>query len=232
MRILIVRLSSIGDIVHALPVLAAIRRALPRAEITWAVERPAVEILRDNPSLDHLIEVDTKALRRWPVSGETLMAQRQQLRRLRASSFDAALDLQGLFKSAIIARLARTRRTYGFTREALREPLSRFLLAETIRVPLFPKGSAQRLLRPYASSITSRYFPSRLSKHCCAPYGLTFTPKAPITLRRRFPNAMWYALTVDASPSSATPKTARQRKLSERLPVLSNQFSAFALAEN
>lgn len=136
MRILIVRLSSIGDIVHALPALAAIRRALPDAEISWAAERPAVEILRDNPSLDHLIEVDTKALRRWSMSGETLLATRQQLRRLRASSFDATLDLQGLFKSAMIARLARTRRTYGFAREALREPLSRFLLKETIRVPL------------------------------------------------------------------------------------------------
>jgi heptosyltransferase-1 len=136
MRILIVRLSSIGDIVHALPALAAIRRALPNAEISWAAERPAVEILRDNPSLDHLIEVDTKAVRRVSMSGETLLAPRQQLRRLRASSFDAALDLQGLFKSAMVARLARARRTYGFAREALREPLSRLLLKETVRVPL------------------------------------------------------------------------------------------------
>ena len=136
MRILIVKLGSIGDIVHTLPSLAAIRRALPQADISWVVERRAAEILRDNPLLNRLIEVDTKALRRWPVSGETLLAPRQQLRRLRASSFDVALDFQGLLKSAAIARLAKARRSYGFAREALREPASRFLLTKTIRVPL------------------------------------------------------------------------------------------------
>ncbi|MDT4898854.1 MAG: heptosyltransferase [Acidobacteriota bacterium] len=136
MRLLIVKLGSIGDIVHTLPSLAAIRRALPQAEISWVVERRAAEILRDNPLLDRLIEVDTKALRRWPVSGETLLAPRQQLRRLRASSFDVALDFQGLLKSAAIARLAKAKRSYGFARESLREPASRFLLNETVHVPL------------------------------------------------------------------------------------------------
>src|SRR4051812_14294395 len=136
MRLLIVKLGSIGDIVHTLPSLSAIRRAWPRAEISWVVERRAAEILRDNPVLNRLIEVDTKALRRWPVSGETLLAPRQQLRRLRASTFDTALDFQGLLKSALIARLSGARRSYGFAREALREPPSRFLLSKTIRVPL------------------------------------------------------------------------------------------------
>ncbi|HEX8709037.1 MAG TPA: glycosyltransferase family 9 protein [Pyrinomonadaceae bacterium] len=136
MRILLVKLGSIGDIVHTLPALAAMRRELPRAEISWAVERRAAEILRDNPLLNRLIEVDTKALRRWPVSGETLLATRQQLRRLRASSFDLAIDFQGLIKSALIARLSGARRSYGFAREALREPASRFLLSKTVRVPV------------------------------------------------------------------------------------------------
>jgi heptosyltransferase-1 len=136
MRLLIVKLGSIGDIVHTLPSLAALRRALPRAEISWVVERRAAEILRDNPVLDRLIEVDTKALRRWPVSGETLLAPRQQLRRLRASTFDAALDFQGLLKSASIARLSGAKRRYGFARASLREPASRFLLTKTVRVPL------------------------------------------------------------------------------------------------
>jgi heptosyltransferase I len=133
MKILIVKLGSIGDIVHTLPSLAAIRRALPRAEISWAVERRTAEILRDNPFVDRLIEVDTKALRRWPMSGETLLAPRQQLRRLRASSFDAALDFQGLLKSAAIARLSGARRLYGYSRKALREPASRLLLTRTIQ---------------------------------------------------------------------------------------------------
>ncbi len=135
MRILIVRLGSIGDIVHTLPSLAAIRRALPDAEISWVVERRASEILRDNPLLDRLIEIDTKALRRGLMSGETLRAPRQQLRLLRASAFDLALDFQGLIKSAMIARLSGARRIVGFAREALREPPSRILLHETVSIP-------------------------------------------------------------------------------------------------
>src|ERR1051325_9786899 len=135
MRILIVKLGSIGVIVHTLPSLAAIRRALPDAEISWVVESRSAEILRDNPLLDRLIEIDTKALRRGLMSGETLRAPRQQLRLLRASAFDLALDFQGLIKSSMIARLSRARRVVGFAREALREPASRILLHETVKIP-------------------------------------------------------------------------------------------------
>ena len=135
MRILIVKLSSIGDIVHTLPALAALRAAMPKAEISWVVERRSAEILRDNPILDRLIEVDTKALRRGLMSGETLRAPRQQLRRLRASAFDIALDFQGLLKSASIARLSGARRVFGYSRPGLREPASALLLSKTIAVP-------------------------------------------------------------------------------------------------
>src|SRR5882762_7471581 len=135
MRILIVKLGSIGDIVHTLPSLAAMRRALPDSEISWVVERRSSEILKDNPLLDRLIEVDTKALRRGLMSGETLRAPRQQLRLLRASAFDLALDFQGLLKSSLAARLSRAQRVYGFARDALREPASRFLVHETVSIP-------------------------------------------------------------------------------------------------
>ncbi|MGH9944183.1 MAG: glycosyltransferase family 9 protein [Pyrinomonadaceae bacterium] len=136
MRILIVKLGSIGDIVHTLPALAAARQSLgARVEVSWVVERRAAEILRDNPFIDRLIEIDTKALRRWPVSGETLLAPRQQLRRLRASAFDLSIDFQGLLKSALISKLSNAPRRYGFARAALREPASRFLLTHAVNVP-------------------------------------------------------------------------------------------------
>jgi heptosyltransferase I len=112
-----------------------LREAMPRAEISWVVEQRSSEILRDNPILDRLIEVDTKALRRGLMSGETLRAPRQQLRRLRASAFDLAIDFQGLLKSASIARLSGARRVFGFSRAALREPASRVLLSKAIPIP-------------------------------------------------------------------------------------------------
>src|SRR6476659_4430579 len=135
MRILIIKLSSIGDVVHTLPALAAIRRATPQAEISWVVERRSSEILKDNPLLDRLIEVDTKALRRGLMSGETLRAPRQQLRRLRASAFDVALDFQGLLKSASIARLSGAQRVFGYARSGLREPASSIFLSKRVSVP-------------------------------------------------------------------------------------------------
>lgn len=136
MKILIVKLGSIGDIVHTLPALAAIKRRLPHAEVSWVVESRSAELLRDNPKLDRLIEIDTKAMRRWRMSGETLLAPRWQFHQLRASSFDLTIDFQGLIKSALISRLSRSRRRYGFARPALRESASRFLNHRQIKVPL------------------------------------------------------------------------------------------------
>ncbi len=128
MRILIVKLGSIGDIVHTLPALSAIREALPRAEISWAVERRAAKILRGNPLLERLIEVDTKRLRSRSVLSEAIPALRGQWRNLRATEFDVALDFQGLLKSATIALVSGARERFGFASAALREPASRFLL--------------------------------------------------------------------------------------------------------
>src|SRR3981189_2390514 len=134
MRALVVKLGSIGAIVHTLPALSALRAGMPQSEISWVVERSCAEILKDNPLLDRLIEVDTEAWRRGLVSGETRRAPRQQLRQLRASAFDLALDFQGLLKSASIARLSGARRIYGFSRDGLREPASRMLLSRSIRI--------------------------------------------------------------------------------------------------
>jgi heptosyltransferase I len=131
MKILIVKLSSIGDIIHTLPVLSAIRRALPNAEISWVAERKPAEILRNNPLISNLIEIDTKNL----TFQEKITTARQQLRKLRKFSFDVTLDFQGLWKSATIAKFSKTKTSFGFSKKFLREPASRFLLTKTVDVP-------------------------------------------------------------------------------------------------
>ncbi len=135
MRILIVKTGAIGDIVHTLPALAALRRALPDAHLAWAVERggPA-KLLRDNPCLDDLIEVDTRAWRKNLLHSDTRTAISQALSSLRNPEFDVALDFQGLLKSGMIAWLSRAPRRIGFDRAALREPASAWLLTETVSV--------------------------------------------------------------------------------------------------
>lgn len=126
-RLLIVKLSSIGDIVHTLPALALIRRRLPEAEIAWVVERGVAEILRGNPFIDHLVEIDTR-------NGGAGAAV-NSIQELRQFKFDVAIDFQGLLKSAVAARLSGAKRRWGFSREMLREPAARFFLTDTAATP-------------------------------------------------------------------------------------------------
>lgn len=135
MRILIVKLGSIGDIVHTLPALAAIRRSAPEAHLSWVVERGAAEVLRDNPALNDLIEIDTRALRRRPLAARGEWSLASQFGRLRRLKYDVAIDFQGLLKSAFVAALSGAKRRVGFSREFLREPMSRLLMTEGFEVP-------------------------------------------------------------------------------------------------
>ncbi|HEX4950191.1 MAG TPA: glycosyltransferase family 9 protein [Blastocatellia bacterium] len=133
MRILIVKLGAIGDVVHTLPALAALRRAMPEAHITWVVERGgAAKLLRDNPALDELIEVDTRGWRKDLLGQDTRAAIKASLSQLRG--FDVALDFQGLLKSGMMAWLSRAPRRIGFCKSALREPASAYLLTELVNV--------------------------------------------------------------------------------------------------
>ncbi len=133
MRILIVRLGAIGDVVHTLPALAALRRALPDAHLAWAVERGgSSKLLKGNPYLDDLIELDLRGWRKSLSRLETLGAIGEAINRLRRERFDLSLDFQGLFKSAMIPWLGRVPRRIGFARGALREPAGAWLLTERV----------------------------------------------------------------------------------------------------
>lgn len=137
MRILIIKLSSIGDVVHTLPAAALLRRALPDAHIAWVVERRASEIIRDSPVIDELIELDTRAWRRDFLIGSTIGDMRGQLNQLRkspnlngAGAADIAIDFQGLIKSGLVAFASRAKRRIGFETSDLREKASKMLLTD------------------------------------------------------------------------------------------------------
>lgn len=133
-RILIVRLSALGDIVHALPVLASLKRALPDVEVDWLVEERYAAILALARPLHRRIIVRASTSRELPdadLFGGPLGYVRAAMF-LRAQGYDAALDLQGLIKSAVWARLSGARRVIGFDRAHLREPLAASLYSETV----------------------------------------------------------------------------------------------------
>lgn len=133
-RILIAKMSSIGDIVHTLPALAALRRGLPQARIGWVVESRCAELLRNHPMIDELIVVDTHAWRRAPFSKRTLAAVAQCRRLLLDYRADIGLDFQGLLKSAVMLLMGRVPRRIGFEPAGLKEPAGGIMLTEVVPV--------------------------------------------------------------------------------------------------
>ena len=132
-RILVVRLSSIGDIVHALPAVAALGESLPEAEITWAVEQRYAGILEGNRFVRRVLEIDTLGWRACWRSARTIEEIVRSLLRLRQVRADVAVDFQGLLKSAAIARISGAPRRLGLQEHWLREPAAAAFYTE--RVP-------------------------------------------------------------------------------------------------
>jgi heptosyltransferase-1 len=110
-RILVVRLGAMGDILHTLPAVAALKQNHPNAELTWLVEPQWLALLEDNPYVDRVME-----LRRRSLGGLV-----QSWRELREQPYDFAIDFQGLLKSAIAARASGAGRIFGFHESQIRE---------------------------------------------------------------------------------------------------------------
>lgn len=138
MHVLIVKLSSIGDVVHTLPAAALLRRALPDARMAWVVERRAGAILKDSPVIDALIEVDSRAWRKQLFRRSGIRQIRERLGGLRDGSAhstgraDIAIDFQGLIKSGLLAFASRAKRRIGFETAELREAPSSVFLTEQV----------------------------------------------------------------------------------------------------
>jgi lipopolysaccharide heptosyltransferase I len=122
--VLIVRLGAMGDVVHAIPVAAALRRAFPAARIDWLVSAKHREILDLVPVIDRRLVIND----RTDASGGTSLVA--AIRELRAGHYDVALDLQGLIKSAVLARASGAPRVVGFSSRYARERLARIFYTD------------------------------------------------------------------------------------------------------
>ena len=127
-RVLIIKTSSMGDVVHNLPVIADIRRAMPTAVIDWVVEEGYADLVRMTRGITRVIPV---AMRRWrqaPHASRTRAERRVFIDTLRSERYDVVLDTQGLLKSAMVGRYARLApggQRVGFSFRMVRERLAR-----------------------------------------------------------------------------------------------------------
>lgn len=107
-----------------MPAVARLRRAYPGAQIDWLIERSAAKILAHARHVDRVIEVDTFRWRRSALCPSTWREIRDQVSQLASTGYDVVLDLQGLWKSAVMGWLTRPRMLMGWDRRFLREPLA------------------------------------------------------------------------------------------------------------
>ena len=112
-NILIIKPSSLGDIVLALPALSGLRRSFPDAKISWLIRPDFAPLLENHPHLDEIIVFDRRYLGKGWYNPRAMASLLVLIRRLRHSSFDAVFDLQGLFRTASLCRLTGCKKRFG-----------------------------------------------------------------------------------------------------------------------
>ncbi len=155
MKIAIVKLSALGDIVHAMVALQFIKATIPTAQIDWIVEARFAEVLRHNPDIDNIITVNLKALKTHKLG---VFAQIKALRHQALQAYDVVIDAQGLIKSAVVAGLLGKRRA-GFDADSIREKAAAWF---------------------YQVKVASAYDANTIDRNATVlaqPLGLTITPE-------------------------------------------------------
>ena len=136
-KILILKFSALGDVVHALPVAATLRESLPDSHISWMLEERFQNIVQDNPDIDEIIPLRTKVWRKnW--NAKSLREILDTIKTLRQHKFDLVFDFHGLLKSGIIARLSGAKTRVGFHRNNCKEKIS--TLFTNSRAPFMAEG--------------------------------------------------------------------------------------------
>jgi heptosyltransferase-1 len=223
-RILLVKTSSLGDVVHNFPVASDIAAAFPGCEIAWAVEEGFAALPRLHPAVSRVIPV---ALRRWRRSWWRSGTRREIAAfasELRSVRYDAVIDTQGLLKSAIVSRLAHGVR-YGLDWRSSREPLAMFY-DRTCRVPRSAQAvernrtlAALALSYPLRARIDYGIAPEAHSRILREPYAVLV--HATSAEAKLWPEQYWVALgnrLRSAGLRSLLPwGTALEQRRSERL---------------
>lgn len=189
---LIVRLGALGDIVHTIPAAAALRAAFPSARIDWLVDKRHREVLDLVTCIDRVIVVEKATIAGW------IRATRE----LRYRHYAAALDFQGLMKSAVLSRASGARKVFGFSIWHLREKGARSFYTDSVEVAAGAEGGRHvihknlRLLRGLGIFEPSVEFPLRSSVSQARDTILARAGNAPFAIINpgaAWPNKRWDA---------------------------------------
>ena len=165
MRVLIIKTSALGDVVHALPVIDYLHQVAPGMEIDWVVEEQFLPILEHNPGLARIHSVRTKKWRKAPLAPETRADLKKLRKALRERSYDLVFDIQGNLKSGLIARLSGASQRIGFSLGVLQEKAN--ALFTTRRIPFrdTDRNVTDRYLRVVSAAFDRDYVGMSLRGH-------------------------------------------------------------------
>lgn len=144
MRVLLVKLSSMGDLIHTLPALTDAAAAIPGIKFTWLVDAEFAEIAHWHPAVDMVVPIE---LRERNIKQVT-----STIRRLRIKKYDLIIDAQGLLKSALLARLARGKTRVGYAKNACREPIASYFYNRKFNISL-ELHAVERMRQLFAASL-------------------------------------------------------------------------------
>ncbi len=134
-KILIIRLSALGDILHALPAFQGLRSAFPGSRIDWLTAKKSSFLFEAVPGIDALHVLDTNSLLRFPFDRSAWRRFGELIRELRSQQYDFALDFQGLLKTAFLGSISGSRTRLGFSKELVRERPAHWFYTRTLEKP-------------------------------------------------------------------------------------------------
>jgi heptosyltransferase-1 len=130
MKIAIVKLSAMGDIIHAMVVIEFIKKAYPNIKIDWIVEQTFIAVLQDNPYIDNILPLDLKQTKK---NKKRLISQIKLVRYYAQNKYDLIIDAQGLLKSAIVSRLL-GKNIAGFSKNSIREKVASYFYSMKVDI--------------------------------------------------------------------------------------------------
>lgn len=167
MRILIVKISAMGDVLHALPVLDYLKRAAPGCEIDWVVEEAFADLLSGNPLISKLHTVSFKKWKRKPFSPATLKDILHARNGLAKRAFDLVIDIQGNIKSGMVAWLSGCPRRVGFCRADAQESLNALFIGRKIALQPEDRHITDQYLRIASASFDLDFTGLQLQTSVC-----------------------------------------------------------------
>lgn len=167
MRFLIVKISAMGDVLHALPVLDYLKQASPGCEIDWVVEEAFADLLSGNPLISRLHTVKFKKWKRKPFSRDTLKEILSTRSGLVKRSYDLVIDIQGNIKSGMVAWLSGCSRRVGFCRAAAQESLNALFINQRIALRPEDRHITDQYLRIAEASFDLKFAGLQLQTDVC-----------------------------------------------------------------